>query len=176
MRKKYFLIIFVILLLIAFFYIFLISPNSAFNGSGNLQNGENNSTSFRLPREPEKSPQEPSGGGTGIKTGGGSNGLGETNITPSIKQALDIESTPSGFSIITFYYSDGNFTNVTQSTPYSLNIDDNTTVCLAESTGYSGIWWQVDEMPYNMSKCYGYSNGCLVLMNQSHVVRLRQNS
>jgi hypothetical protein len=119
------------------------------------------------------------GGGAGKAEGGGGGGAvgNSTNETMAEKgYYLNVSSTPSGFDIVAFYYEDGNFTNITAPTPYSLYVDVNTTACLAEPTGYNGIWWQVDGGSYNMSKCYGYTNGCLIVMNRTHDVRMRQNS
>jgi hypothetical protein len=188
MRKRYLLVIIVLILIVSIFSItyYLSLPTTFPNAFNEPQNqGNETSTSilpFRFPWEAVQTTTNKSSGGGG--GGGGQQGGGggeattnQSNITiPKIKYTLNIDSGFGAIDIITLYYFNGILINLIKTTPYSIDIDADTTACVAEVSNYTGYYWTLDNIPYSMSSCSNYSNGAIVTMDKIHNITLWQNS
>lgn len=191
MRKKYLLvlgalIIVIILLVYSSVQIVPVTPSDNLTES---QNQENKAPSFkfqfRFPWQTETSSTSTSGaagsGSSGSSEGGGSSGGGGVvnqtqNYTQKVNYTLDIQSLPSGIGVIPFYYLNNVLQNETYVTPFSLYIESGTKICLAEATNYTGFIWKVDDSRCTFSFCYGYRNGCDIIVDRYYNITLVQES
>ena len=94
---------------------------------------------------------------------------------PSI-YTLSVDSIPSQLEVYTEYVSDSNVTNETSPTPFSMELVESTVVCVADATGYEGIFWLVDEVGCEFSRCGEFEWGCSITMDGNHTATLRQYS
>jgi hypothetical protein len=182
MKKKYLLVpVVIILILITVYFLnqltqFIPSLNSE------AQNGENkSSTPFNLPfrfpwQQPAETPENTSSGGGFGSSKGSSGSTNQTKNVTTIKYTLNVNSKFSDLDFITVNYLDGVLQNNTNRPPFSINIDANTTACVSAISSYTGTFWDVDGITYEMKSCAGYPNGCEIVMNGPHNVTLFQYS
>jgi hypothetical protein len=195
MKKKYLLISLVIIIVLVSIYFLNQSTNFIpFINSG-AQDGENKTSSpfnlpFRLPwQQPTETPEntnksggsssESSGNGSSSSSGGSKPGESSTNKTkfiPTINYTLNINSNFEDLDMVVVYYLGGDIQNITSKPPYSVNIDANTTACVAVISSYLGTFWEVNGTTYEKTTCAGYPNGCSIYMDTTHNVTLRQYS
>jgi len=190
MRKRYLTVLIIVPVLIVAIIYFLTLPSPPFSNLTGPENQENqeNRSSFKFPFIfPWQTSDKPSGsGGAGGGSGSGEGGEGsggssgsssnQTTSTPKINYTLSIDSSPSGFRVIPFYYKDNILQNDTYTTPSSLDIESDTIVCLVEITNFGGFIWKLDDGSCIFSTCYGYNNGCNIVMSGPHNVTLLQES
>lgn len=184
MRKRYLVLIIVIVITITILYLLTLPVSSPFISSTEPEGqGTQNKSSFKFPFIfPWQSSNKPSStgsasGGSGSEGGGGGGSSNQTtNYTQKVNYTLNIDSSPSGFSVIPFYYKNNILQNDTYITPSSLSIESNTEVCLVETTNYRGFIWKLDDGSCVFSICYGYNNGCNIIMNGPHNITLLQQS
>ena len=60
--------------------------------------------------------------------------------------------------------------------PFSLEVEANTTVCVAETSGAKEDRWLVDDMGCAKEKCEGYENGCYIYMDAPHTAAVTQHN
>jgi len=193
MKKKYLLIPIVIILILVTVY--FLNQSTHFIPSvilGETQNGENKTSGpfnlpFRFPWEqsaetPQNNPPPSSGNGSS-GSGSGSSGGGKggsienkTKFIPTVNYTLNIKSNFEDLDLIAIYYLGGDIQNTTSKPPYSVNIDANTTACIAVVSSYLGTFWEVDGTTYEKTSCADYPNGCSIYMDIPHNVTLRQYS
>ncbi len=190
MRKRYFLIIALIVVIAIVGYFLLTSTTSTpFSNPNEPENQENGTSGFKLPfrlpwetttqtNQTPKNKSSGGGGGGGDAGGGGGGSAGESPAgnTPTIKYNLSIVSDYTELNFLVVYYSDGVLKNYTTNPPISVGIDANTTTCVALVSDFTGTYWSLDGEPHAMSPCGEYINGCSIVMDNPHEVRLEQNS
>jgi hypothetical protein len=187
MKKKYLLVPVVIILVLVTVYFLNQSTQFIPSVNSEAQNGENkSSTPFNLPfrfpwQQPAETPENTSNGsGSSGSSSGSSKGssvsTNQTKNVPTIKYTLNVNSKFSDLDFITVYYLDGVLQNNTNRPPFSINIDANTTVCVGAISSYTGTFWDVDGITYEMKSCAGYPNGCEIVMNSPHNVTFFQYS
>jgi hypothetical protein len=100
---------------------------------------------------------------------------GETPHVPSI-YTLSIDSIPPQLDVYIEYMSNDTVINETKQTPFSLELEENTVACVADSTGYEGIFWLLDEVGCEFANCGDFEWGCSITMDSDHNATLRQYS
>jgi len=168
---------FVLVLIIAYYAFFTDKPIQITN-IPSLFWEQRNETQETLPTTPEETTQTTgtpggmgsSGGEGGIGTTGGGGGE-EGGEPPQVKinYTLSIDSFPSELAVFTNYSIDDIFFDVTETTPYSVEIESDTTACvLLTQVGGSGvIRWEVDEQECPPTLCSGFI-GCNIIMDEPH--------
>lgn len=178
MRKSLLIIIVIVAcILIIFFYSFLSLGGTAINGEASSEAFE---LPFKIPFISSDSEEGGAGGGTGAAGGseegvGGSGGFEEAPYVPSI-YVLTIDSIPPNLDVYTEYVFNDTINNSTQPTPLYIELVEGTVVCVADSTGYEGIFWLLDEIGCEFSRCGEFEWGCSILMDGNHTATLRQYS
>ena len=189
MRKRYLLVIIVLVIIASIFFItyYLSLPTTFPNAFNEPQNQGNETPApfgfhIRFPWQATQTTTNESsgGGGGGQQGGGGGTGGSATNQTapptPKIKYTLNVDSVFEGLDFITVYYFDDILKNTTSKAPFSVEIDAETKACIGLISSYTGTYWSVDEALCSMTSCAGYPNGCEIIMDQLHIVTLRQYS
>jgi hypothetical protein len=178
MRKLFLVLIVIAFILITFVLYSFLSPRSTTLLTG--ENGESFELPFEIPfissesEEETTTPQGAGGMGTAGEEGIGSGG--EAPSGPKVNYTLNIDSIPSDLTIYVEYYVNNTLFNTTQITPFSLEIEEGTTACVVEVTGYEGIFWLLDEIGCEFVDCGEHEWGCSMFMDGSHVATLRQYS
>jgi hypothetical protein len=178
MRKSILLLSAVVCFILIVYYFFLYSEKP-------LQLSDDESSEpfrlpFKIPFISPESEEESTGSGAGLgagsEEGGGSGGpVNETLYVPSI-YVLSVDSIPSQLDVYMEYEFNDTVFNSTQPTPFSLEIEESTVVCVADATGYSGIFWLLDEVGCEFNECGEFEWGCSILMDGNHIAMLRQYS
>jgi hypothetical protein len=189
MRKR-FLIILIACVAVIVFFIFMSLPSeknpleNIFNLSPDQGNNETRNP-WKFPNITFPWSSKPSVNDAGAGSGGsgdsGSKGGGPGgNVTqpPVIKRnyTLFVNSTHN-LEILSIYTVNNAVIRETKPLPFSLDVQENTSACLAETTGSGTIRWLMEDgsdCPF--SDCAGDLYGCSILMNSNHSVTIRQYS
>jgi len=183
MRKRYFLVLVALIsIFITVYFLTLSTPFSVLNepDSQNETQDNKNPFNFIFPWQ-SGNPTSESGssgsiGSSGGESGGSSSANQTVNNTPKINYTLSLESGFGDIDLTTFYYEGNVLRNITQKTPYSIDIEAGTKACVVEISNYTGYYWTLDNVPYDMSGCNNYSNGIIINMDNPHNATLWQNS
>jgi hypothetical protein len=168
-----------LLILTAVAACFILLVYFAFSQETSLsEQGEEGSSVFKLPFKipfitPDTEEETNSGGSGAVTTTEGSGS--EEPYVPSI-YTLSIDSIPSPLDVYTEYVSNGTLSNETRPTPFSLELEENMVVCVADATGYEGIFWLLDEVGCEFARCGEFEWGCSITMDSDHNATLRQYS
>jgi hypothetical protein len=186
MKKRFMIVIASIAIAITLAY-FIFSQNSPLENLINPspEQGKNDTQSpWRFPKitfpwfPKESGSSEGSGGsGEGDGSSGGAKG-GNISNPPAIKNryTLFVNSTHD-LEVSVIYKSNNTVVNETKSLPFSLEVEEGTKICLAETTGSGTIRWLIDnEVDCPFSDCGGTLYDCDILMNKSYSIVLRQYS
>lgn len=185
MRKRFLIILIacVVIAVIAFL-IFMPSPSgkspleNIFNAPNQEKNGTQSPWKFpniTFPWSPKPSESDGSGsGGSGSKSGGSGGSVKQ----PIIKNnyTLYVNSTHN-LEVLAIYTVNNVVINETKSLPFSIDVQEDTSACLAETTGSGTIRWLMDDgndCPF--SDCAGGLYDCSITMNGNHSVTVRQYS
>lgn len=172
----------VLIIAVVFVCFILLIVFTSYSPSGISEDEGEGASVFRLPfRIPFITPSDEgeTGGGSGSgTTTGGASGGGSGNETPYVPSIynLSIDSIPSQLEVYTEYVSNDTVVNETKPTPFSLELKENTVACVADATGYEGIFWLLDEVGCEFSKCGEFEWGCSITMDSDHDATLRQYS
>jgi hypothetical protein len=191
MRKRFLIILTAcVALAVIVIFIFMSLPSEK-NPLGNIFNPSpdqgNNGTpsSWKFPNITFPWSSKPSGSGAGAGSGGsggsGSKGGGSGgNATqPQVikrNYTLFVNSTHN-LGVLVIYTVNKIVFNETKSLPFSLDVQEDTSACLSETTGSGTIRWLMDDgsdCPF--SDCAGGLYGCSILMNSNRSVTIRQYS
>ncbi|OGI12107.1 hypothetical protein A3K64_02100 [Candidatus Micrarchaeota archaeon RBG_16_36_9] len=186
MRKRFLItlvVCFVAILAVSIYLFF--SPNSPIINNVNLNPDQSNETqnSWRFPNitfpwSPGKSSGGAGSGGSGSESGSSGSGSGDGDKTSVIKNnyTLFINSTHN-LNVSVTYTANDVVTKEVKSLPFSLNAQEGTYTCLAETTGSGTIRWLLeDETECAFSDCEGGLYNCNILMSENRSITLRQYS
>ena len=193
MRKRFFIILIVCIVIALIVYlIFFPSPpleNNPLKNIFNPEQGKNetpNGWSFPNITFPWSSSKPSgnsgsggSGGSSGSKGGGGGGGSAANQTEPPrIKNnyTLSVSSTHNLEVFVSYTINDIAF-NETTTLPFSLEVQEDTYVCISETTGSGTIRWLMEngsECPF--SDCNGNPYGCNLYIDGNHSIVLRQYS
>ncbi len=187
MKRRYWIILIAIFIFVDIVIFYLLSPTSPEQDipteSPEQEEETSSSPNFTIPGSPGTMPGSSGGapGGSGGSEGGeggeggfgGSGGEPGEEELPPVNYTLYLDTVPSFLKLFVNYRVNGFEFNITETAPFSVEIDGYSTACVlvaSKLTGQGVLKWFVDGEEVQATECYPPFSGCGVFMDSDHNV------